>query len=89
MGPNKGLSVFISFPSDVYYFNFLMRSHVLLHPYLFYDESCDLLYCSNRERRDANRRRPGDVNYDPRTLYLPPNFLKSLTGGQVILLYRS
>lgn len=33
-------------------------------------------------RRDANKRRPGDVNYDPRTLHLPPNFLKSLTGGQ-------
>ncbi|PSS14723.1 DNA mismatch repair protein [Actinidia chinensis var. chinensis] len=33
-------------------------------------------------RRDANRRRPGDLNYDPRTLYLPPDFLKSLTGGQ-------
>ncbi|KAH7862176.1 hypothetical protein Vadar_001089 [Vaccinium darrowii] len=34
------------------------------------------------ERRDANRRRPGDVNYDPRTLYLPPDFSKSLSGGQ-------
>ncbi|KAK9282095.1 hypothetical protein L1049_005007 [Liquidambar formosana] len=33
-------------------------------------------------RRDANRRRPGDVNYDPRTLFLPPDFLKSLSGGQ-------
>ncbi|KAF6156960.1 hypothetical protein GIB67_039721 [Kingdonia uniflora] len=34
------------------------------------------------ERRDATRRRAGDVNYDPRTLYLPPDFLKSLSGGQ-------
>lgn len=33
-------------------------------------------------RRDANKRRPGDENYDSRTLYLPPEFLKSLTGGQ-------
>uniref|UniRef100_A0A2N9H285 DNA mismatch repair protein n=1 Tax=Fagus sylvatica TaxID=28930 RepID=A0A2N9H285_FAGSY len=34
------------------------------------------------ERRDAKRRRPGDANYDPRTLYLPSDFLKSLSGGQ-------
>ncbi|XAR61404.1 hypothetical protein NMG60_11035096 [Bertholletia excelsa] len=34
------------------------------------------------DRRDANRKRPGDLNYDPKTLYLPPDFLKSLTGGQ-------
>ncbi|KAI7990198.1 DNA mismatch repair protein MSH6 [Camellia lanceoleosa] len=33
---------------------------------------CELL----RDGRDANR------NYDPRTLYLPPDFFKSLTGGQ-------
>ncbi|KAL6515922.1 hypothetical protein OROGR_019227 [Orobanche gracilis] len=33
-------------------------------------------------RRDANGRHPGDVNYDPRTLYLPPDFVKNLTGGQ-------
>nr|TKS12006.1 DNA mismatch repair protein MSH6-1 [Populus alba] len=32
-----------------------------------------------RERRDAKRRRPGDVDYDPRTLYLPAEFAKSLT----------
>ncbi|KAI8009608.1 DNA mismatch repair protein MSH6 [Camellia lanceoleosa] len=25
---------------------------------------------------------PGDVNYDPTTLYLPPDFVKSLSGGQ-------
>ncbi|KAL3572324.1 hypothetical protein D5086_026228 [Populus alba] len=36
-----------------------------------------------RERRDAKRRRPGDVDYDPRTLYLPAEFAKSLTGGQM------
>ncbi|KAG9457908.1 hypothetical protein H6P81_002416 [Aristolochia fimbriata] len=34
------------------------------------------------KRRDAKGRRPGDANYDPRTLYLPSDFLKSLTGGQ-------
>ncbi|XP_030451393.2 DNA mismatch repair protein MSH6 [Syzygium oleosum] len=34
------------------------------------------------ERRDAKRRRPGDMDFDPRTLYLPPDFLKSLSGGQ-------
>ncbi|KAJ4956317.1 hypothetical protein NE237_013100 [Protea cynaroides] len=33
-------------------------------------------------RRDAGRRLPGDVNYDPRTLYLPHDFLKGLSGGQ-------
>ncbi|XP_077230446.1 MUTS homolog 6 [Tasmannia lanceolata] len=33
-------------------------------------------------RKDADGRLPGDVNYDPRTLYLPQNFLKSLSGGQ-------
>ncbi|KAL1816545.1 hypothetical protein ACET3Z_019119 [Daucus carota] len=36
----------------------------------------------SENRRDANKRRPGDVNYDPKTLYLPPQFLNSLTGGQ-------
>ncbi|GJW16990.1 DNA mismatch repair protein MSH6, partial [Tanacetum coccineum] len=35
-----------------------------------------------KDRKDANKRSPGDENYDPRTLYLPPTFLKSLTGGQ-------
>ncbi|KAJ6723351.1 DNA MISMATCH REPAIR PROTEIN MUTS FAMILY MEMBER, partial [Salix koriyanagi] len=34
------------------------------------------------ERRDAKRKCPGDVDYDPRTLYLPAEFVKSLTGGQ-------
>ncbi|CAL5437422.1 unnamed protein product [Camellia sinensis] len=42
----------------------------------------DLLWRCNRDHRDANRRRPGDVNYDPTTLYLPPDFVKSLSGGQ-------
>ncbi|KAL8149106.1 hypothetical protein AgCh_006203 [Apium graveolens] len=36
----------------------------------------------SENRRDANKRRPGDENYDPKTLYLPPQFLNSLTGGQ-------
>lgn len=47
--------------------------------------SIGTLFSLNRDRRDANRRRPGDENFDPRTLHLPPDFLKSLTGGQVIL----
>ncbi|CAH2072047.1 unnamed protein product [Thlaspi arvense] len=34
------------------------------------------------DRRDAKRRRPTDEDYDPRTLYLPPDFVKRLTGGQ-------
>ncbi|URE02376.1 DNA mismatch repair protein [Musa troglodytarum] len=33
-------------------------------------------------RRDVRGRRPGDKNYDPRTLYLPPEFLRTLSGGQ-------
>ncbi|KAJ9547738.1 hypothetical protein OSB04_020281 [Centaurea solstitialis] len=36
-----------------------------------------------KNRRDAKKRSPGDENYDPKTLYLPPDFLKSLTGGQM------
>lgn len=35
---------------------------------------------------DSKRRRPGAADYDPRTLYLPPQFLKNLTGGQVNML---
>ncbi|CAK9183092.1 unnamed protein product [Ilex paraguariensis] len=34
------------------------------------------------DRRDANKKRPEDVGYDPKTLYIPPDFLKRLTGGQ-------
>ncbi|PKA65146.1 DNA mismatch repair protein MSH6 [Apostasia shenzhenica] len=34
-------------------------------------------------RRDAHGRRLGDNDYDPRTLYLPQEFLKSLSGGQM------
>lgn len=34
------------------------------------------------DRKDANRRHPGDENYDSRTLYVPPDFLRSLTEGQ-------
>uniref|UniRef100_A0A0E0ES22 DNA mismatch repair protein n=1 Tax=Oryza meridionalis TaxID=40149 RepID=A0A0E0ES22_9ORYZ len=33
-------------------------------------------------RKDAKGRRPGNPNYDPRTLSLPSQFLNSLTGGQ-------
>ncbi|KAK9747622.1 hypothetical protein RND81_02G003800 [Saponaria officinalis] len=35
-----------------------------------------------KDRRDAKRRLPSDPNYDSKTLYLPPVFLKNLTGGQ-------
>ncbi|XP_050237496.1 DNA mismatch repair protein MSH6 [Mercurialis annua] len=40
------------------------------------------LWFLGSEQKDAKKRRPGDADYDPRTLYLPPNFLKSLSGGQ-------
>ncbi|KAJ0987201.1 hypothetical protein J5N97_005557 [Dioscorea zingiberensis] len=33
-------------------------------------------------RKDAHGRRPGDSDYDPKTLYLPQEFLRSLSGGQ-------
>ncbi|KAL2943305.1 DNA mismatch repair protein MSH6 [Bienertia sinuspersici] len=39
-----------------------------------------------KSQRDANRRRPGDKDYGPKTLYLSPHFLKNLTSGQVIFL---
>ncbi|GMH02314.1 hypothetical protein Nepgr_004153 [Nepenthes gracilis] len=35
-----------------------------------------------KDRRDAQRRCPGDMNYDPRTLFLPHNFLKGLSSCQ-------
>ncbi|KAL7586811.1 hypothetical protein Lser_V15G41433 [Lactuca serriola] len=35
-----------------------------------------------KARKDAKKRSPDDENYDPRTLYLPPDFLESLSGGQ-------
>ncbi|KAK7396957.1 hypothetical protein VNO78_18120 [Psophocarpus tetragonolobus] len=40
------------------------------------------LFFMKADRRDAKRRRPGDENYDSRTLYLPPDFLRSLSDGQ-------
>lgn len=40
------------------------------------------LWFLGKDRRDANRRRPGQVDYDPKTLYLPPEFLKGLSGCQ-------
>ncbi|XVF22104.1 hypothetical protein REPUB_Repub12eG0145100 [Reevesia pubescens] len=43
---------------------------------------CQLLSKYDFMRRDANRKCPGDVNYNPKTLYLPHDFLKSLPGGQ-------
>ncbi|KAE8660577.1 DNA mismatch repair protein MSH6 [Hibiscus syriacus] len=45
-------------------------------------EAEKLHFLGPKVRRDANRKRPGDVNYNPKTLYLPPDFLKSLSGGQ-------
>ncbi|XP_074267916.1 DNA mismatch repair protein MSH6 isoform X2 [Silene latifolia] len=35
-----------------------------------------------KDRRDAKRRLPSDPHYDPKTLYLSLQFLKSLTSGQ-------
>ncbi|KAH9730726.1 DNA mismatch repair protein MSH6 [Citrus sinensis] len=40
------------------------------------------LVATTIDLRDAKRRRPGDVYYDPRTLYLPPDFLRNLSEGQ-------
>ncbi|KAK8540982.1 hypothetical protein V6N13_061030 [Hibiscus sabdariffa] len=45
-------------------------------------EAEKLHFLGPKVRRDANRKRPGDVNYNPKTLYLPPDFLKNLSGGQ-------
>ncbi|KAH9623043.1 hypothetical protein KSS87_003545 [Heliosperma pusillum] len=42
-------------------------------------KKCDLVA---GDRRDAKRRLPSDPQYDPKTVYLSPQFLKSLTGGQ-------
>ncbi|CAI0425114.1 unnamed protein product [Linum tenue] len=41
-----------------------------------------IFWYSNSGRRDAKRRLPTDVDYDARTLYLPPDFVRSLSGGQ-------
>ncbi|KAH9730731.1 DNA mismatch repair protein MSH6 [Citrus sinensis] len=41
------------------------------------------LVATTIDLRDAKRRRPGDVYYDPRTLYLPPDFLRNLSEGQM------
>ncbi|KAK8659740.1 hypothetical protein V6N13_029934 [Hibiscus sabdariffa] len=38
-------------------------------------------------RRDANRKCPGDVNYNPKILYLPPDFLKNLSSDQMCKFY--
>lgn len=43
---------------------------------------CNLCQC--RGHKDAKGRRPENPDYDPRTLFLPSHFLKSLTGGQVL-----
>ncbi|BBH10460.1 MUTS homolog 6 [Prunus dulcis] len=48
----------------------------------FIVREAEKLHFLGEERRDAKKRFPGDANYDPRTLYLPPDFLKSLSGGQ-------
>ncbi|CAA0843178.1 DNA mismatch repair protein MSH6 [Striga hermonthica] len=42
----------------------------------------DKLHFLDVNRKDASGRPPGDVNYDPRTLYLPSDFVKNLTVGQ-------
>lgn len=39
---------------------------------------------------DAKRRRPDHPDYDPRTLYLPPNFFKvQLVRAAAVLLWRA
>ncbi|KAJ4727792.1 DNA mismatch repair protein [Melia azedarach] len=48
----------------------------------FSTREAEKLHFLGLERRDAKRRHPGDVNYDPRTLYLPPDFLRNLSEGQ-------
>lgn len=35
-----------------------------------------------KNRRDASGKQPEDRGYDPRTLYLPQDFVKGLSGGQ-------
>ncbi|KAJ4968076.1 hypothetical protein NE237_014777 [Protea cynaroides] len=42
----------------------------------------------NLGHRDAERRSTGDVNYDPRSLHLPPDFLKGFISGQGIDFHR-
>lgn len=44
---------------------------------------CELNFLLIRGRKDACGRRPGDADYDPKTIHLPLEFLKSLSGGQV------
>lgn len=48
----------------------------------FSAREADKFHFLGPDRRDAKRRHPGDVYYDPRTLYLPPNFLRNLSEGQ-------
>lgn len=48
----------------------------------FSAREADKFHFLGPDHRDAKRRRPGDVYYDPRTLYLPPNFLRNLSEGQ-------
>ncbi|KAK2649644.1 hypothetical protein Ddye_017133 [Dipteronia dyeriana] len=48
----------------------------------FGSREAEKLHFLGPKRRDANGRRPEDVNYDPRTLYLPPDFVRSLSDGQ-------
>lgn len=48
----------------------------------FSAREADKFHFLGPDHRDAKRRRPGDVYYDPRTLYLPPDFLRNLSEGQ-------
>lgn len=48
----------------------------------FSAREADKFHFLGPDRRDAKRRHPGDVYYDPRTLYLPPDFLRNLSEGQ-------
>lgn len=51
------------------------------------NEGCWLVAIACRDRKDAAGKKPTDPAYDPRTLHLPADFLKSLSGGQVLLVY--
>uniref|UniRef100_A0A7E4W282 MUTSd domain-containing protein n=1 Tax=Panagrellus redivivus TaxID=6233 RepID=A0A7E4W282_PANRE len=50
-----------------------------VNPESFPHESFDFL--KPEKIRDANKRRPDDPDYDPKTLYVPPDFLKQQTPG--------
>lgn len=50
-----------------------------------FNENCCVVAIAYRDRKDAAGKKPTDPAYDPRTLHLPADFLKSLSGGQVLV----